>query len=88
LVTGTLTVWKLGSSDGANQAIGTPEGLARWAGCSGAVVRDDLLGPVTALFQETGKVRDTFRARGLRAQLIVSNLSDEQEATIHELFAD
>ncbi len=56
-------------------------------------VRGEVTPGTSALFllssdEETEKVRDTFRATGLRAQLIQSNLSDEQEAAIHELFAD
>ncbi|HEY3562451.1 MAG TPA: DUF1269 domain-containing protein [Kribbella sp.] len=162
---GTLTVWKFGSSDGANQAIGTLEGLAKdgairmhdaasvswqpekrrprtrqlrsmtgpgavggmfWGLLFGTIflgpitavaigaatgafagslvdvgidddfiksVRDEVTPGTSALFllssdEETDKVRATFRATGLRAQLIQSNLSDEQEAAIHELFAD
>ncbi|MGZ0148079.1 DUF1269 domain-containing protein [Kribbella sp. WER1] len=162
---GTLTVWKFGSWDGANQAIGTLEGLAKdgvirvhdaasvsWQpegrrprtrqlrGMSGAgavggmfwgllfgtiflgpvagvaigaatgalagslrdvgiddefikSVRDEVTPGTSALFllssdEMTEKVRETFRATGLRARLIRSNLSDEQEAAIHELFAD
>ncbi|MFF0269603.1 DUF1269 domain-containing protein [Kribbella sp. NPDC004536] len=162
---GTLTVWKFGSWDGANQAIGTLEGLAKdgvirvhdaasvsWqpegrrprtrqvrnlagAGALGGMfwglllgtvflgplagvalgaatgalagslvdvgidddfiksVRDQVTPGTSALFllsseEDTEKIRNTFRATGLRAQLIESNLSDDQEAAIHELFAD
>lgn len=162
---GTLTVWKFGSWDGANQAIGTLEGLAKdglirmhdaasvswqpekrrprtrqlrsmtgpgavggmfWGLLFGTIflgpvagaaigaatgafagslvdvgidddfiksVRDQVTPGTSALFllssdEVTDQVRDTFRATGLRAQLIQSNLSDEQESAIHELFAD
>ncbi|WP_427884740.1 DUF1269 domain-containing protein [Kribbella sp. GL6] len=162
---GTLTVWKFGSWDGANQAIGTLEGLAKdgvirmhdaasvswqpekrrprtrqlrsmsgpgavggmfWgllfgtiflgpvagvaigaatgalAGSLGEVgidddfiksARDEVTPGTSALFllssdEATEKIRATFRATGLRARLIRSNLSDEQEEAIHELFAD
>ncbi|GAA1116986.1 DUF1269 domain-containing protein [Kribbella jejuensis] len=162
---GTLTVWKFGSWDGANQAIGTLEGLAKdgvirvvdaasvswqpemrrprtrqvrsltgvgavggmfWGLLFGTVflgpvagvalgaaagalagslvdvgidddfiesVRDQVTPGTSALFllssdEDTEKIRDTFRATGLRARLIQSNLSAEQEAAIHELFAD
>ncbi|HEY4569383.1 MAG TPA: DUF1269 domain-containing protein [Kribbella sp.] len=162
---GTLTVWKFETWDGANQAIGTLEGLAKqgsiklhdaasvswkpetrrpktrqlrnltgpgavggmfWGmlfgmvflmpiagaaigAASGALagslldvgidddfikeVREQVTPGTSALFLVSSdavpdKVRETFRATGLRAQLIQSNLSDEQEAAIHELFAD
>jgi uncharacterized membrane protein len=39
-------------------------------------------------WEGANKVRETFRATGLRAQLIESSLSDEQEAVIRELFGD
>jgi uncharacterized membrane protein len=163
---GTLTVWKFGSWDGANQAIATLEGLAKqglitvhdaasvswqpetrrpktrqlrsmtgpgaiggmfwgmlfgmiflmpFAGAaigaaSGALagsladvgidddfiksVRNQVTPGTSALFLLSSdavqdKIRDTFEATGLRRpQLLQSNLSDEQEAALREMFAE
>jgi uncharacterized membrane protein len=164
-VVATLTVWKFESWDGANQAIGTLESLAKqklirihdaasvswqpekrrprtrqvrnmtgpgavgglfwgmlfgtiflmpWAGAAigaaaGAVagslidvgIDDDFIKEVrrqvtpgtSALFllssdEVTDQVRATFQRTGLRAKLIHTDLTDDQEAAIHEMFGD
>lgn len=161
----TLTVWKFGSWDGANQAIGTLEGLAKqglitvhdaasvtwqpetrrprtrqvrnltgagalggmfWGmlfgmiflmpiagaaigAASGALagsladvgidedfiksVHDQVTPGTSALFlmssdAVTDKINETFQSTGLRADLIQSNLTNEQEAALHEMFAN
>ncbi|WP_433167559.1 DUF1269 domain-containing protein [Kribbella sp. CA-247076] len=161
----TLTVWKFENWDGANQAIGTLESLAKqglikvhdaaavswqpeakrpktrqlrnlagagavggmfWGmlfgliflmplagaaigAASGALagsltdvgiddgfiksMRDQLKPGTSALFLMSSdavpdKVKETFDATGLKPELIQSNLSNEQEAALREMFAD
>ena len=53
--------------------------------------RDQITPGTSALFLMSSdavldKVRETFRRTGLRAKLIHTDLTDDQEAAIHELF--
>lgn len=96
----TLTVWKFADPDGADQALATLEGLQKQGlvevldGASDDFiksVRDEVTPGTSALFlMSQNAVADRVRSAfaGTNAQLIRTNLSDEQEARLREAFGE